>query len=232
MNHIHRAIGCGCLALLAAPTLNAQDPIPRPSIRLASQPATHTLQLQSTTRGTAFLVLGQMLPQSVQFNNVALDVAAQFLLPLGEIEAFQSFSMFVPRGLRELYAEALILPPDFTIYDSNVVSLADAADVAQPPATAIPPVQPDTPMNDADRAGSQVQQRVPVVPAPIDAPADADRAPAADGDADRATIIDANGDRAPTVVNPNADRAPASNTQIIGPSDVQVTSSPVDTPNR
>jgi hypothetical protein len=121
MMHISRALGTSLLVLTAGSALAGQDPI-----RLTVDSNTQTLQMQTAVPGTGYLVLGPWAVPPINLAGIELNVAPQHLLPLGSLQANQAVTLFVPRMLSALNAEAVLVDATLQVHDSNVVPLLHA----------------------------------------------------------------------------------------------------------
>jgi len=121
-----RVLGTSLLILAAAPAITAQDPSlrkPSQGIQLSYLGEERVLQMQTLRDGTAFMFVGPLAPTPIPIMGIELNVLAGYLVPLGAFAAGDTVSFSVPAKLGDLNAEAVLFPPDFSVLDSNVVSL-------------------------------------------------------------------------------------------------------------
>lgn len=123
MNHFCRALASSFLAAAFVP---AQDVGTPPVVRLGLDNNAHVLHVRAFTTGTVLLAVGETAIPPIRVGTIDLDVTPDFVLNLGPMNTGELVTLPVPRYLRELHAEAVLVDSEFALHDSNPVALIDA----------------------------------------------------------------------------------------------------------
>lgn len=120
MNHICRALASSFLVVVAAPAQTS------PMVQLTLDNNAHVLHVRAFTQGTVILAVGEAAIPPIRFGEIKLDVHPDYLLNLGTLGKGEFATLPVPRYLRALHAEAVLIDAELRLHDSNTVALIDA----------------------------------------------------------------------------------------------------------
>jgi hypothetical protein len=95
-------------------------------VQLALDNNAHVLHVRAFTQGTVILAVGETAIPPIRFGEIKLDVQPDYLLNLGTLGKGEFVTLPVPRYLRALHAEAVLIDNELSLHDSNTVALIDA----------------------------------------------------------------------------------------------------------